>query len=170
MSGAPTAKFATVRHAVPMLSLEKAYTDDDVRGFIEQVQRFLGLPRDEPVALTAEPKIDGLSISLRYQDRKLVQAATRGDGVSGEDVTANVRTIKDIPHALPKAAPDLIEVRGEIYFRKDDFLELNRTQLAAGAGTLCQRAQHRGRVAPPKGSGGHRRAALAFLRLCLGRR
>ena len=88
---------------VPMLSLEKAYTDDDVRGFIEQVQRFLGLPRDEPVALTAEPKIDGLSISLRYEDRKLVQAATRGDGVTGEDVTANVRTIGDIPQSLPKA-------------------------------------------------------------------
>ncbi len=133
VSGAPSGKFATVRHAVPMLSLEKAYTDDDVRGFIEQVQRFLGLKRDEAVALTAEPKIDGLSISLRYVDRKLVQGATRGDGVSGEDVTANVRTIRDIPQSLPKAAPDLIEVRGEIYFRKEDFLELNRQQTAAGA-------------------------------------
>jgi DNA ligase (NAD+) len=133
VSGAPSGKFATARHSVPMLSLEKAYTDDDVRGFIEQVQRFLGLPRDEPVALTAEPKIDGLSISLRYEDRELVQGLTRGDGVTGENVTANVRTIKDIPQSLPKGAPDLIEIRGEIYLRKEDFLELNRQQQAAGA-------------------------------------
>ncbi len=133
VSGAPSGKFATVRHSVPMLSLEKAYTDDDVRGFIEQVQRFLGLPREDPVALTAEPKIDGLSMSLRYEDRRLVQGLTRGDGVSGEDVTANVRTIKEIPQSLPKAAPDLIEVRGEIYFRKEDFLALNRAQVEAGA-------------------------------------
>ncbi len=131
VSGAPSGKFATVRHAVPMLSLEKAYTDEDVRGFIEQVQRFL--KSDEPVGLTAEPKIDGLSISLRYEGRKLVQAATRGDGVNGEDVTANVRTIRDIPQSLPKAAPDLVEVRGEIYFRKEDFLALNEAQRAAGA-------------------------------------
>ncbi len=133
VSGAPSAKFATARHSVPMLSLEKAFTDEDVRAFIEQVQRFLGLPKDEAVALTAEPKIDGLSISLRYENRALVQGLTRGDGVTGENVTANVRTIKDIPQRLPKAAPDLIEVRGEIYFRKDDFLELNRQQQAAGA-------------------------------------
>ncbi len=133
VSGAPAAGFATARHAVPMLSLEKAYTDDDVRAFVEQVQRFLGLSRDEPVALTAEPKIDGLSISLRYEGRKLVQALTRGDGLTGENVTANVLTIGDIPPSLPKAAPDLFEVRGEIYFRKDDFLALNRQQVAAGA-------------------------------------
>ncbi len=133
VSGAPSGRFATVRHAVPMLSLEKAYTDDDVQAFIEQVQRFLGLPRDEPVALSAEPKIDGLSIALRYEGRTLVQGLTRGDGISGEDVTANVRTIREIPQLLPKAAPDLIEVRGEIYFSKDDFLALNRAQQAAGA-------------------------------------
>ena len=133
VSGAPAAGFATARHAIPMLSLEKAYTADDVQAFVEQVQRFLGLPRDEPVALTAEPKIDGLSISLRYENRKLEQALTRGDGFTGENVTANVRTIKEIPQTLPKAAPDLFEVRGEIYMRKDDFLELNREQEAAGA-------------------------------------
>jgi DNA ligase (NAD+) len=132
VSGAPSSKFATARHAVPMLSLEKAFTDDDVTAFVERVQRFLGLPRDEPVALTAEPKIDGLSISLRYEDRKLVLGATRGDGETGENVTANVRTIKEIPQSLPKGAPDLFEVRGEIYLRKDDFLELNRQQQVAG--------------------------------------
>ena len=137
VGGAPAAGFATARHAMPMLSLEKAYTDNDVQAFIEQVQRFLGLPRDEPVALTAEPKIDGLSISLRYEDRKLVQALTRGDGVTGENVTANVRTIGDIPETLPKAAPDLFEVRGEIFFRKEDFLALNEAQRAAGAETYA---------------------------------
>jgi DNA ligase (NAD+) len=133
VSGAPSAKFATARHAVPMLSLEKAFTDDDVRAFVEQVRRFLGLPKDEALALTAEPKIDGLSIALRYERRRLVQGLTRGDGVTGENVTANVLTIGDIPEHLPEAAPDLIEVRGEIYLRKEDFLELNRQQQAAGA-------------------------------------
>ncbi|HVY20819.1 MAG TPA: NAD-dependent DNA ligase LigA [Bauldia sp.] len=133
VSGAPSAKFATARHAAPMLSLEKAFTDDDMRAFIEQVRRFLGLGESAAVALTAEPKIDGLSIALRYEDHKLVQGLTRGDGVTGENVTANVRTIKDIPQSLPKSAPDLIEVRGEIYLRKDDFLALNRQQEAAGA-------------------------------------
>ncbi len=133
VGAAPSGRFAVVRHSMPMLSLEKAFTADDVRAFIEQVQRFLNLPKDQPIALTAEPKIDGLSISLRYEDRRLVQGLTRGDGVAGENVTANVRTIKDIPQKLPKSAPDLIEVRGEIYFRKEDFLELNRQQVAAGA-------------------------------------
>jgi len=132
VSGAPSAKFASARHAVPMLSLEKAYTDADAVAFIEQVNRFLGRGPDEALALTAEPKIDGLSISLRYEEGALVRGVTRGDGVTGEDVTANVRTIADIPHLLPKGAPDVVEVRGEIYFRKADFLALNREQAAAG--------------------------------------
>jgi DNA ligase (NAD+) len=132
VSGAPSGKFASARHSVPMLSLEKAFTDEDVRAFVDQVRRFLGLSSDTAVQLTAEPKIDGLSISLRYEERKLVLGVTRGDGVTGENVTANVRTIKDIPQTLPKSAPDLIEVRGEIYFTKDDFLALNRKQEAAG--------------------------------------
>jgi DNA ligase (NAD+) len=132
VSGAPSGRFATARHSVPMLSLEKAFTDEDVRAFVEQVRRFLGLPVDAAIPLSAEPKIDGLSISLRYEGRRLVQGLTRGDGVTGENVTANVRTIRDIPETLPKSAPDLIEVRGEIYFRKEDFLELNRKQEAAG--------------------------------------
>jgi DNA ligase (NAD+) len=129
----PTGRFPVVRHVVPMLSLEKAFTAEDVRSFVEQVRRFLNWPKDEAIALTAEPKIDGLSISLRYEGRELVQGLTRGDGFAGENVTANVRTIKDIPGRLPRSAPELIEVRGEVYFRKDDFLELNRQQETAGA-------------------------------------
>ncbi|MEJ0097783.1 MAG: NAD-dependent DNA ligase LigA [Bauldia sp.] len=128
----PSAKFAEARHAVPMLSLEKAFTAEDVVAFVEQMQRFLGRPKDQPIALTAEPKIDGLSMSLRYERRQLVLGLTRGDGFTGEDVTANVRTIADIPHALPKNAPDVFEVRGEIYLRKEDFAALNRKQAEAG--------------------------------------
>ena len=141
----------------------------DVRDFVDQMYRFLGRPKDEPIALTAEPKIDGLSMSLRYEKRQLVLGATRGDGVAGEDVTANVRTIKDIPHALPKGAPDVVEVRGEIYLGKDDFAALNRSQAEARRGALRQSAQHRRRLAPPEEPGGHRVAAAPLLRLCLGR-
>ncbi len=125
---APTGRFPEVRHALPMLSLENAFSDDDVRDFVAQMVRFLGWPEDEPIALTAEPKIDGLSMSLRYEEGRLVIGATRGDGVTGEDVTANVRTIRDIPHTLPKGAPEVAEVRGEIYLRKADFLKLNEAQ------------------------------------------
>ncbi len=129
---APTGKFATVRHAQPMLSLENAFSDDDVRDFAAQMMRFLGRPAEEPIAITAEPKIDGLSMSLRYEDGKLKLGATRGDGVTGEDVTANVKTIKDIPHALPKNAPSVVEVRGEIYLGKADFRKLNALQEKEG--------------------------------------
>ena len=132
VGAAPTAKFATVRHAVPMLSLENAFSEDDVRDFAAQMVRFLGRPADEPIALTAEPKIDGLSMSLRYERGKLALGVTRGDGVSGEDVTANVRTIKDIPHDLPKGVPDVVEVRGEIYLGKKDLAKLNAEQAQAG--------------------------------------
>ncbi len=129
---APTGKFATVRHAVPMLSLENAFADEDVRDFVAQMFRFLGRDKAEPIALTAEPKIDGLSMSLRYEAGKLVLGVTRGDGVSGEDVTANVRTIKDIPHTLPKGVPAVVEVRGEIYLGKKDFAKLNEIQAKEG--------------------------------------
>ena len=128
----PSSKFAEARHRLPMLSLENAFGDEDVRDFVDQMYRFLGRPKTESIALTAEPKIDGLSMSLRYEDRELVLGVTRGDGVTGEDVTANVRTIGDIPHLLPKGAPDVVEVRGEIYLRKADFAALNRRQAAAG--------------------------------------
>jgi len=132
VGAAPTGRFATVRHSVPMLSLENAFNEEDVRDFVGQMHRFLGRPESEPITLTAEPKIDGLSMSLRYERGELAVGATRGDGVTGEDVTANVRTIKDIPQKLPKGVPSVVEVRGEIYLGKKDFLRLNEEQAKAG--------------------------------------
>ena len=125
----PTGPLAKVRHARPMLSLDNAFADEDVIDFVDRVRRFLRLGADEPVVLTAEPKIDGLSCSLRYESRRLVQAATRGDGTIGEDVTPNVAHVKGIPQTLPPGAPDLFEVRGEVYMAKDDFEGLNRRLL-----------------------------------------
>ncbi len=130
-------KFAKVKHAVPMLSLDNAFSDEDVEAFLTQMKNFLGLPAQTELPVTAEPKIDGLSMSLRYEGRKLVQAATRGDGEEGELVTANVKTIKNIPHELPKSAPDVIEVRGEIYMSNSDFAELNEKLIQAGEKPLA---------------------------------
>lgn len=124
----PLAGFGKIRHAVPMLSLSNAFSDEDVTDFADRVRKFLNLPADTPLDFLAEPKIDGLSCSLRYENRKLVQAATRGDGEEGEDVTANIRTIGNIPKELPATAPDLLEVRGEIYMTRDDFMALNKAQ------------------------------------------
>src|SRR5712691_90107 len=125
----PAAKFAKVRHAVPMLSLGNAFSEEEVAEFVERVRRFLRLPEDEPVAFTAEPKIDGLSCSLRYEGGRLVNAATRGDGFEGEDVTANVRTIKEVPdHLAGKNVPDVCEIRGEVYMSHADFAALNKRQ------------------------------------------
>jgi DNA ligase (NAD+) len=127
----PSGRFAKVRHAVPMLSLGNAFSDDDVADFVDRVQRFLKL--DEVPVVVAEPKIDGLSLSLRYEDGALVTAATRGDGFEGEDVTANVRTIDDVPNRLKgHAVPAICEVRGEVYMRTKDFLALNKKQAEAG--------------------------------------
>jgi len=120
-----------VRHEQRMFSLDNAFTDEDVADFVARVRRFLNLPADEPMAFTAEDKIDGLSCSLRYEQGKLVRAATRGDGEVGEDVTPNVRTIADIPELLHGDVPDVFEVRGEVYMAKADFLALNAAQEAA---------------------------------------
>ncbi|MFV0623151.1 NAD-dependent DNA ligase LigA [Sphingomonas sp. ac-8] len=128
-----TGHLAKVAHARPMLSLDNGFSDEDIADFLGRVRRFLALSADEPVALTAEPKIDGLSCSLRYENRRLMRALTRGDGAVGEDVTANVRTIADIPETLPDAAPDLFEVRGEVYMEKAAFAALNARLLAEAA-------------------------------------
>ena len=128
----PSEKFSQVRHRVPMLSLNNVFSDQDVSDFLERIRRFLGADAQTDIALVAEPKIDGLSCSLRYEQGRLVVAATRGDGEEGEDVTANVRTIADIPHQLKGLVPDVLEVRGEIYMRKDDFFSLNQRQEEAG--------------------------------------
>ncbi len=129
----PASKFAKVRHAVPMLSLGNAFDDEEVREFVERVRRFLRLPEDERIAFTAEPKIDGLSCTLRYEGGRLVRGATRGDGSEGEDVTPNVKTLADIPDELRgKGVPEICEVRGEVYMTKSAFLKLNARQQAAG--------------------------------------
>lgn len=131
VGAAPSGPLAKVAHARPMLSLENAFSAGEVEEFVRRVRRFLALPEAEPVALTAEPKIDGLSCSLRYEGGRLVLAATRGDGTVGEDVTPNAKTIGDIPQELPRA-PSVLEVRGEVYMSKEDFAALNERQEASG--------------------------------------
>jgi DNA ligase (NAD+) len=131
VGAAPSKEFAKVRHVVPMLSLGNVFVDEEVEEFCARVRRFLGLGDEAPLAFTAEPKIDGLSCSLRYERGKLVQAATRGDGYEGEDVTANVRTIAAIPQSL-SGAPAVLEARGEVYMTKTDLFVLNVRQAAAG--------------------------------------
>ena len=131
LGAAPTSGLAKVTHARPMLSLENAFSAEEVGEFVARVRRFLNMPADAFVAFTAEPKIDGLSCSLRYERGKLVLGATRGDGAVGEDVTANVRTIKDIPQNI-SVAPDVLEVRGEVYMSKADFEALNERQESSG--------------------------------------
>jgi DNA ligase (NAD+) len=128
----PSDAFAEVRHTRPMLSLDNLFSDEEVVDFAESVRRFLGLPAGVLPVFTAEPKIDGLSLSIRYEDRRLAVAATRGDGTTGENVTANVRTIAEIPDRLPADAPAIVEVRGEVYMAKADFRALNARMMADG--------------------------------------
>ncbi|MGF6156010.1 DNA ligase (NAD+) [Ensifer sp. KUDG1] len=132
VGAAPSVTFQPVVHARPMLSLDNTFSDEDARDFVASVYRFLGQLPDNSIAFTAEPKIDGLSMSLRYENRRLVTAATRGDGTTGENVTANIRTIGMIPQTLPAGAPDIVEVRGEIYMAKSDFAALNAEMAALG--------------------------------------
>jgi len=132
VGAAPSGRFKKVRHAVPMLSLDNAFAEEDVRDFVGRIARFLKLA-DDRIDFSAEPKIDGLSMSLRYEGGELVTAATRGDGAVGEDVTANIRTLEDVPQKLRgRSVPDICEVRGEVYMTKKAFLALNERQKAAG--------------------------------------
>ena len=131
VGAAPAEGFGKVRHEIRMLSLANVLTPEEVAEFDARIRRFLGLGADAPLAYVAEPKIDGLSLQVRYEGGRLVQAATRGDGAVGEDVTANVRTLREIPDRLD-GAPDLLEVRGEAYMAYDDFAALNARQEAAG--------------------------------------
>ena len=131
--GAPASeKFAKVRHVVPMLSLGNVFSDEEAGEFVARVRRFLGLADDAPLAFTAEPKIDGLSLSLRYENGVLTRAATRGDGFEGEDVTANARVVASIPKTLTGAPPRVLEARGEVYMTSADFAAMNARQEAAG--------------------------------------
>ncbi|MGX1105700.1 MULTISPECIES: NAD-dependent DNA ligase LigA [Bradyrhizobium] len=132
VGAAPSGRFRKVRHSLPMLSLDNAFAEADVVDFVGRITRFLKLP-DDKIDFSAEPKIDGLSMSLRYEGGELVTAATRGDGAEGEDVTANIRTLEDVPQKLKgRNVPDICEVRGEVYMTKKAFLALNERQKAAG--------------------------------------
>jgi DNA ligase (NAD+) len=162
VGAAPVGGFGKVEHLKPMLSLDNMFQDEEVGEFIARVRRFLNLKAEEEVAVTAEPKIDGLSCSLLYEDGVLVRAATRGDGAVGEDVTANVRTLKDVPDKLKgKGIPKRIEVRGEIYMTMADFVKAKEAEAAAGrkipanprnfaAGSLRQKDAEITRVRPLK--------------------
>jgi DNA ligase (NAD+) len=133
VGSAPSARFAKVRHAVPMLSLDNAFSEDDVGDFVGRIRRFLRLAEDDDIAFSAEPKIDGLSMSLRYEQGVLITGATRGDGNEGEDVTANIKTLADIPQRLKGTGiPAICEVRGEVYMTKHAFLALNERQAETG--------------------------------------
>src|SRR5579871_2465413 len=133
VGAAPSGRFKKVRHAIPMLSLDNAFAEEDVVDFVGRIRRFLKLDESEKIAFSAEPKIDGLSMSLRYEGGELVTAATRGDGAEGEDVTANIRTLEDVPKKLKgRKVPQVCEVRGEVYMTKKAFLVLNKKQVEAG--------------------------------------
>src|SRR5882724_8123702 len=134
VGAAPSGRFKKVRHAIAMLSLDNAFAEEDVVDFVGRIRRFLKLGDDDKIDFSAEPKIDGLSMSLRYEGGELVTAATRGDGAEGEDVTANIRTLEDVPKKLRgRNVPEICEVRGEVYMTKKAFLALNERQKAEGS-------------------------------------
>ena len=138
VGAAPADGFAKIKHARPMLSLANAFSREDIVDFLARIRRFLNLTAHSPVEIVGEPKIDGLSLSLRYENRELVSAATRGDGTEGEDVTANVAHITDIPKILPDDAPaDVVEIRGEVYMARSAFQKLNETQTEIGGKTFA---------------------------------
>ncbi|MFC4236840.1 NAD-dependent DNA ligase LigA [Thalassospira xianhensis] len=138
VGAAPADGFAKIKHARPMLSLANAFSREDIVDFLARIRRFLNLTAHSPVEIVGEPKIDGLSLSLRYENRELVSAATRGDGTEGEDVTANVTHITDIPKTLPEDAPaDVVEIRGEVYMARSAFQKLNETQAETGGKTFA---------------------------------
>ena len=166
---APSEKFAKARHAVPMLSLGNIFADEDVEEFCARVRRFLGLAPDAPLDMVAEPKIDGLSCNLRYENGELVQAATRGDGFEGEDVTANARTVDAIPNRL-RGAPRIFEARGEVYMRHADFAALNARQAKAGKPTFANPRNAAAGSLQAARPGDHRRRARSRFSLMPGAR
>ena len=170
VGAAPSGDFRKVRHAVPMLSLDNAFADAGRARFRRPHPALPQARRRRPIDFTAEPKIDGLSMSLRYENGELVTAATRGDGAEGEDVTANVRTLKDVPQKLKgRNVPDVCEVRGEVYMTKQRFPRAQRAAEGGRRHDLRQSAQFRRRLAAAEGFVDHRLAAARLLRLCLGR-
>jgi len=138
LGAAPSERFEKVRHRVPMLSIDNAFEDDDIASFVDRIRRFLSLPAEEPVAMTAEPKIDGVAIELVYEDGAFTTGATRGDGTVGENVTANLRTVRSVPLRLRgKRVPARLEVRGEVFYPIAAFRRLNREREEAGLATFA---------------------------------
>ena len=164
VGAAPASGFGKITHRVPMLSLDNAFSRVDFDEFCTRARRFLGL-KDAPLALVAEPKIDGLSISLTYEKGRLVYGATRGDGAEGEDVTANLRTIKAVPARLHGKAPDRIEIRGEVFMTKADFLALNEAQVAAGSRIYANPRNSAAGQPAPVGPEDHREPGFVTVRL-----
>ena len=157
VGGAPLEKFAQVTHRIPMLSLENAFNETDIREFDDRIKRFLGLDAGREIEYVCEPKMDGLAVELIYENGEFTFGSTRGDGVTGEDVTQNLKTVRSIPLRLATDPPPrLLEVRGEVYLALAPFQKLNAEREEAGLPSLCQSAQRRGRFHPPARFADHR--------------